>query len=78
MRSKPLCRTNGKFQFDTLVRCTSPKGGKTEQNVTVFADNRDEARAAALLVTESFGYKECRVDKIVPRGDWKHRIDGRM
>lgn len=43
MGGKHSVLASGKFEFDTLVRCTGPKGNS-----------------------------ECRVDKIVNRGNWQH------
>jgi hypothetical protein len=71
-RNKHLVLASGRFQFDTLVRCDSPKGSRTEHKITVFCDDKEEARAAARVVAEQCGYSNCSVDKIVQRGNWQH------
>ena len=72
MGGKHSVLASGKFRFDALVRCVSPKGEQTEHKVCVFCDDKEDARAEARRVAEQYGYSNCRVDKIVNRGNWQH------
>lgn len=70
MGGKHFVSAFGKYRFDTLVRCTGPKG-PTEHKVTVFCDDKEEARQESCKIVETYGYSNCRVDKIVFRGNWQ-------
>jgi hypothetical protein len=62
-------RHQGKYQYNAIVGCRSPKTGeKTKQHVTVFADGRDAAIHEACNVAASYGYGNCTVNHITRIG----------
>jgi hypothetical protein len=64
-----LTRTSGKYQYNAIVGCQNPKTHeRTRQHVTVFADDRDMAIAAAVRVVTEFGYKNCSINHITKIG----------
>ena len=63
---------SGKYQYDTKVSCNAPNGERVAKNITVYADDKEEARVESAKVAESYGYTNCRTDKIVCRGNWQH------
>ncbi len=62
-------RTTGRYQWDVLVRSQHPDdGNRSEHNITVFCDDRDDARLVAVTEVGKYGYFNCTADKIVKRG----------
>lgn len=61
---------DGKYQYDCTVRGANKKtnGERVPVKITVFCDDKEDARRAACAHAEAYGYEQCTTDRIVQRG----------
>jgi hypothetical protein len=64
MRRSAPGREAGKYTWQAKVACTSPKGTKTVQEITVLADDRTDAVRDACSAAQSYGYRDCTINHI--------------